>query len=396
MSVHAVYNGFRWFKPYIEICRVESWLSWIFGFAFRGPLGLVLPAAVASSYYLWYRRWRPLVLVAALAGITLGMCLAGLLAAAKMEGGEAFARTVLGAQIAGRMQGRGEAATYYWYRCFTSYALAYPLAIVLVAHRARDMLRRSSGDDDLLGSLALWTLVVLAALSIPVAKKMRYVLPIVPAISLMASYLILEISPQGILLGIKRLFLGFCSWLPAGMAVAVPAILLCVWRIEPSWKAPWFSTLTVLVLLAALSAESHRRRMDHRMSALAALAIAAAALLTLHIGIIDPFRHSQERTRPFVSQVEALYERNPGTLVFFGVGPDAEGIKFMVNLSKPLVPQFVESLDELRKLPGTLHVVMREQVFQSMPVDDAKPMRLLGRGKIGHRDFVILTLEKQT
>ncbi len=34
MSVLAVFNGFRWFKPYIEICRVESWLSWVFGFAF--------------------------------------------------------------------------------------------------------------------------------------------------------------------------------------------------------------------------------------------------------------------------------------------------------------------------------------------------------------------------
>jgi 4-hydroxybenzoate polyprenyltransferase len=30
----AVFKGFRWFKPYIEICRVESWLSWVFGFAF--------------------------------------------------------------------------------------------------------------------------------------------------------------------------------------------------------------------------------------------------------------------------------------------------------------------------------------------------------------------------
>ena len=43
MSVLAVFNGFRWFKPYIEICRVESWLSWIFGFAlgiifFSSPL----------------------------------------------------------------------------------------------------------------------------------------------------------------------------------------------------------------------------------------------------------------------------------------------------------------------------------------------------------------------
>jgi 4-hydroxybenzoate polyprenyltransferase len=43
MSVLTVLKGFRWFKPYIEICRIESWLSWVFGFAlgaifFSSPL----------------------------------------------------------------------------------------------------------------------------------------------------------------------------------------------------------------------------------------------------------------------------------------------------------------------------------------------------------------------
>jgi len=378
--------------------RKRLWLlapTWIFGFAFRGPIGLMLPGAVVCSYYLWHRRWRPLALAAVLAGILLGLCLAGLLAAAKVEGGEAFVRTVLDAQITGRMQGRGEAVTYYWYRCFASYALAYPLAIIVVACRARDMLRRSSSDNDLLGSLVLWTLVVLAAMSIPAAKKMRYMLPIVPAISLIASYLIVEVSPQGVLSAIKRLFLGLCSWLAAGMAVAVLIIFLVAWRIQPSWKAPWLSTLAALALLAALSAGSHRRWIDHRANALGTLVIAAAAFVVLHIGIVDPISYSQERTRPFVSDVEALYERDPGTLVFFRVHPDAEGIKFMVNLSKPLVPRFLDSVDELRELPGPLHVVMKEQVFRSMPADDTKQMRLLGRGKIGHADFVILAMDKQ-
>ncbi len=33
MSLLAVFEVFRWFRPYIEVCRVESWLSWVFGFA---------------------------------------------------------------------------------------------------------------------------------------------------------------------------------------------------------------------------------------------------------------------------------------------------------------------------------------------------------------------------
>ena len=378
--------------------RTRLWLLapiWIFGFAFRGPIGLVLPAAVACSYYLWHQRWRPLALAAMSAAITLGVCLAGLLAAAKMEGGEAFAQTVLQAQMTGRMRGSGAPTIYYWYDCFTSYALAYPLAVVLVVGRAKEILQRSSEDDALLGSLAAWTLVVLAVMSIPAAKKTRYVLSIVPAISLMASYLLVEMSPRLILSRIRRLFLDLCLSLPAGMAVTVLAAFLFVKWTEPAWTAHFFSTLAVLVLLAVLSVKSHRRGMDDPTSVLASLAIAVAAFIAAYIGIFDPIHWSQEQTRPFVSQVEALCEKDPGTLVFFRVDPDGDGIKFMVNLSQPLPIRFLDSLDELRELPGMPYIVMKDQVFRTLPTGGTKQMTVIGRGKIGHRDFVILTLEKE-
>ena len=38
MSVLSFLRVFLWFKPYLEVCRVESWLSWVFGFG----LGSVL------------------------------------------------------------------------------------------------------------------------------------------------------------------------------------------------------------------------------------------------------------------------------------------------------------------------------------------------------------------
>jgi len=33
VSVPDVFRGLRWFKPYFDVCRVESWLSWVCGFA---------------------------------------------------------------------------------------------------------------------------------------------------------------------------------------------------------------------------------------------------------------------------------------------------------------------------------------------------------------------------
>jgi len=42
MVVFAVFEILRWFKPYFEVCRIESWLSWVFGFAL-GNFFLGLP-----------------------------------------------------------------------------------------------------------------------------------------------------------------------------------------------------------------------------------------------------------------------------------------------------------------------------------------------------------------
>jgi len=56
MSVLAVFRVLRWFMPYIEVCRVESWLSWVFGFAlgtvfFSFPLlGQAIAVFLAFSF----------------------------------------------------------------------------------------------------------------------------------------------------------------------------------------------------------------------------------------------------------------------------------------------------------------------------------------------------------
>jgi 4-hydroxybenzoate polyprenyltransferase len=42
MPLPTVFGILRWFKPYFEVCRVESWLSWVFGFAL-GNVSFSLP-----------------------------------------------------------------------------------------------------------------------------------------------------------------------------------------------------------------------------------------------------------------------------------------------------------------------------------------------------------------
>ena len=177
--------------------RRRLWLlpvAWALGFAFRGPLGLLIPAAVTCVYYLWNGRFKRMLLAGTLAGGLFVLCLGGLLLAARAQGGTPFLRQVIEAQMTGRFGDKGPGFAYYWYGSLVSYAVTYPLAILVAISRFRDVVNRKTEEARFLGVLILWVVVVLLALSIPAAKKTRYVMPIVPALSLIASSFLADAS----------------------------------------------------------------------------------------------------------------------------------------------------------------------------------------------------------
>ena len=376
--------------------RRLAWLplAWILGFALRGPIGLVLPVAVVCAYYGWNGRFKALILAMVSASVTLAVGLAGLLLAARAQGGEPFMRAVLEAQVTGRIHGRGSGFTYYWFRCLSSYAVSYPLAILVVVCRFRDIRRRRSDDDNLLGSLAVWVLIILVGLSIPTAKKTRYVLALVPALSLIGAYLLVDVSPRGILLKAREGFLRFCSRCPPFVALAVLALFFYARWFQPSWQAHYLGVLGLLALLALFGRKAVAKCKGRPERDVVSLAIGVAVFVVVAVGIASPLSYSLEKSRPFVRQIEALHEATPGTIVFFRVGPDAEDIKFTVNLSNPLEPQFVSSLDPLWNAPGTHYVIAKEKVFRALGADVSAKIQLVARGKLGHRDFVVFTLLK--
>ena len=374
-------------------------LLWIMGFSFRGPIGLVVPAAVLASYYLWTRRPAYAMAAGMLAGILLALCMAGLLLAAKAQGGAAFREEVVLAQVTGRMHDRtGGYAYYLGYAYYglaglTSYAVSYPLAILVGVSHFKDVLRRRNEDTLLLGSLACWALIVLAGMSIPECRKARYILPIVPGLSLMAAYLFVEASPQALLLGIRRWLLRICSLLAPLAAVGVPVGFVVARRFEPRLQAHWLGTLAVLVLLTAAVRILWRRPMDDLRRDLALLAVGAAVVVVVTVGVAGPVSFSLEQTGPFVRKVEALQAEKPGDVVFFRVGPDGEDIKFMVNLSRPARTQFVTDLDAIANPRETHYIIAKEEVFRSLPADADRRIRVQLRGRIGHKDFVVFTLK---
>ena len=374
-------------------CR-RLWLlpaAWALGFVFRGPVGLLIPAGVTCAYYLWTARFKRTMLAGVVTGGVLALGLCGFLLAARAQGGAPFVKKVIEAQVTGRFGERGPGFAYYWYSNLMSYAVTYPLAILVVASRFRPIVRQRTAEDRLQGLLALWVFVVLVMMSIPAVKKARYVMPIIPALALIAASVLEDASLTGFLPRAKRVFLGICHRLPLVFAVGVGGLWLFACLRRPEWRAFSLVTTGLLVPLAAIAGRLDRGRRPVPDRDLYRLAVGVATFVIVYIGVVEPLAHSQERTVPFVRQVEALQGESPGVVSFFRVGPDSEDVKFMANLSRPLEPQFVSSLETLRDVPGTSYIITKESVFQSMPADEVRAMRVLARGRIGHRDFVVLT-----
>jgi len=126
------------------------------GFVFRGSHGLVLPSLVVGCYFLWEREYLKFVLTGAISAILLGGCVWALLSFARMTGGDELVERVIEAQMSGRVSGRAGGFSYYWYRGFGEYSLAYPLAIFVVVCLFQRMLKAVDGAEKLLGHLAIW------------------------------------------------------------------------------------------------------------------------------------------------------------------------------------------------------------------------------------------------
>jgi hypothetical protein len=195
-------------------------------------------------------------------------------------------------------------------------------------------------------------------------------------------------SLAGLLLRVKRVFLRGCACLPLISIIGVGGLLLFACLRQPEWRMGALGTLGLLIPLLIVTWKLDRGWKEVPSRDLCLLAVGAATFVIVHIGMAGPIIYSLERTSPFIRQVEAMREKAPGTVTFFRVGPDSEDVKFMANLSRPLEPQFASSIETLRDTPGTHYVITKEAVFRSLPVDESRPMRVLVRGRIGHKDFV--------
>lgn len=368
-------------------------LHWLFlllivGFAIRGPIGLVIPTGVLCSYYLLNRQWRQLFTFGLIALALLAACVGLLLLLAKLSGGEDFMQDVIRMQFLGRMDGTegSSAALYYFTSSLGNYALAYPLALLVLVAVAVGGRRTPDPALQLVLYCAAAGLLVMLGLSVPQAKKARYILPMLPMAAILAAYPF-QVTQGRLFAGLRALMLGIWTLMPALLAVGL-VVARRRYAEQLGNLGVIFGVLGVLQVLALLAVFNVRIRATGPAFA------AVLALWTTYIVVVEPLERALYDTRTFTLAVKDQITQQPAPVVLHGLGKDAKAIKFMVNFNCDKVPLFTHSSADLAPLQGPAWLVMSAQDFENLQDPRLKSVTPTLTGEFDKDPYVLLHLGK--
>ncbi|MGE8414833.1 MAG: ArnT family glycosyltransferase [Pseudomonas sp.] len=368
-------------------------LSWIFlllvlGFAIRGPIGLVIPTGMLCSYYLLGGQWRRLFGFGFSALLLLVACVGLLLWLARLSGGQAFVDDVIRMQFMGRMDGSEGSSDVFYY--FTSslgnYALAYPLAILAWIVVLLERQGEPGPSLKLVRLASAAALVVMIGLSIPQAKKARYLLPMLPMAAIVAAYPF-QAGSGRLMTWLRGLIQGLWLLLPA---------LLMVGLVVLRRKFPdQLDSLTLLLLvLGLLQLVALALLFKRRWRAVGLAYSAVLAVWACYIGVFEPVQHRLYDTRQFTQAALRLIEADPAPVVLHRMGKDAKAIKFMVNLDRDLQPQFSDQAATLGQISGPAWVILDQSDLADLPGSALAGLAPVLSGRFDKNDFVLLHLPK--
>lgn len=342
----------------------------VLGFAIRGPIGLVVPTGMLSAYYLFNGQWKRLFAFGFSALVLLGLGIGVLLWEARASGGDAFVTDVIRMQVVGRIDGSEGASgpLYYFISSLGNYALAYPLALLVLAGAWFAGPARQGPGLQLLKCCAVAGLIVLLGLSVPQAKKARYVLPMLPMAAVIAGYPFHRLG--------GRVF-AWLRGLMQGLWLVMPGLLMVGLLVAHHRFPQWLGQVTTpVVVLALIQGGAVALLFKARGRAVGLAFCAVLALWASYILVFEPVERVMYDTRTFSQAVDQAVQHDPAPLVLHGMGKDAKAIKFMVNVNRDLLPQFTDTPAQLAALPPGTWVVMDakdREVLQGTPLGNVPP-----------------------
>jgi 4-amino-4-deoxy-L-arabinose transferase-like glycosyltransferase len=358
----------------------------VLGFAIRGPLGLMVPTAILCSYYLLTRQWRRLWTFGVGALMLLALCGVTLWGLAGISGGEALRAEVVRLQLTAPMDGGGGSRPAFWYfsRAFGHYAVAYPLALVVLATVAVVARKQKSEALDLLYLCAFAGLTVMVGLSIPEAKKARYILPMLPMASIIAAYPF-QVRTGRSFWWLRGLILTLCCFIPGVLMAGLLAV-------RPRFPEALSDVGPILAVLGILQLVALPLLMRPRLRLYGLPACAVLAVWISYIGVFEKTERTLYDTRHFTQAVREATRSDKAPLVLHSMGKDAKAITFMVNVDEDLHPVFTDTPEQLLSVQGPANVVMSNNDFQKLHGSRLSELPVLLNGRFDKEDYILLRL----
>lgn len=376
-----------------------KWLPflWLLGFLFRGPIGLVIPASVTIAYFLLERNFKAFTAASITALLLLIISMLGLLGIAWYQGGDELFHSVLKMQLAGRIKNTNPVPIYeYFIMGLTSYALTFPIACLVIASHTKRFLQNNvslTPTLHLLRHLTLYFLIILLGMSIPNAKKIRYILPLVPAIALIAAYIFIDLTPTRLMHYLRR----FINQLSTTLPFIGLFLLLTAWIISKKQAQPFeIYYLTAAFSFTALSCLTIIVRKKIKNNLTKELINVSGGVMTfamIYILMVQPVDIQFNRAKPFVAQVEAV-KQTQQQIVFYDFNPDGSLIKFMVALDRPFKPQILHSPTELQNFKAPAIFIAEKKDFDQLNPNVKNQFSVLFEGNLGHTRCVAFSKKR--
>lgn len=355
------------------------------GFLIRGPMGLVIPALTAASFYLLEKNFREFFTLGASSVLLLVICLLSQLFIAQQAAGVVFAKQVFFMEIGGRIAHLGQRAFYYYFvNSLGGYAIAFPFALLTIFMFGKHFFaRNASGEIHLLKHLTSWALIILLLLSIPQEKHFRYIISVAPAFALIAAYSFSAQSNSALLLKIRNGVFLTCKWLPVlGLLLTAAAIFAHLTS---------YLTLSLFLVLSLFNIFGLTRIVDTASRQLATFSMGVAALLVVFITMAQPLAARYITSiKPLVDQV-SFYRQPQQQLFFYQVEPDREGLKFAVLLNNIKANNFVSTPEQLGQLKQPALFVASQKVYDTLTPELKKQYKILRQEKLARNSWVLFS-----
>lgn len=369
------------------------YLLFLLGFALRGPIGLVIPTGVVCSYYLLDRQFKQFLVTGCLAFILLLLAMLSLLFLAHQSGGRIFLDDVLRMQVLGRIDNHYFPYYFYLTNSLKNYALSFPIACLVMLGVVYSALiqKEKSAEFNFLIKLIGWAAVIIIGMSLPGDKKTRYILPMIPAVALLAAYLFNLSERHTYFVWLRHIATWIFFSLPFLFFFGLILFKFYTEKYQLNFGIHYFPLVVFLLILQMTNIYfCFQNRFDLAVRNTGILSMATLGFAICYIKMIEPIELSLNKSRDFVMQIEKNRLQDHARLFFYKEKPDNLPIKYLINMQDLSVnPIFLSQTQELLTISQPAYIVTSQNYFAGLPYALKKDLQIIAENKLGHVPVVV-------